>query len=372
MMKTAAYQGLLAPIQFGTLQLKNRVFMAPLTRQRAGLERMPGRLHRAYYSRRITSGLMITEATQISESGIGYIGTPGIHTAEQVKAWRKVTDKVHREGGVIFVQLWHVGRVSHSSLLPDKRRPLAPSAIPAMGHVATSLGKKSFELPREMTLLDIRQTVEDYRNASKMAKEAGFDGVEIHGANAYLIDQFLHVSSNQRKDEYGGSIENRGRFLFEVLEAVLSQWENHRVSIRLSPSGLRYGMEDPDVVPLFEYVVKKLNDYPLAYLHLIEPMEPLDDFPYMIAHVAEYFRPLYQGFLVANGNISIDDGEAMIQSGVADAIAFGRLFIANPDLPLRIEYDLPLNRPDPSTFFLGGGRGYIDYPTITKQADLTH
>ncbi|MBE0661333.1 MAG: alkene reductase [Bacteroidales bacterium] len=357
-------QPLLTPFQLGLYLLRNRLIMAPLTRRRAGEGNVPVEIMATYYAQRATAGLIIAEASQISLQGIGYMNTPGIHTPEQVEGWKKVTKAVHEKDGLIFLQLWHVGRVSHSLLQPNHQLPVAPSAINPDGELTTPQGKKSIETPRALDLEEIPGIVEDYRKAAQNAKDAGFDGVEIHAANSYLIDQFLHESSNQRKDKYGGPIENRARFLFEVLEAVISVWESEKVGIRLAPSGTRFGMDDPDPAALFTYVIQQLNDFNLAYLHLVEPLLPLDDYPHFVKQVAKYFRPIYKGTLMACGGFTQDTGNQYILEGWADLIAFGKLFIANPDLPKRFELNAPLNQADVDTFYSRSEKGYTDYPFL--------
>lgn len=357
-------QPLLSPTQLGPYQLKNRMAMAPLTRRRAGEGNVPVDIMATYYAQRASAGLIIAEGAQISLQGIGYMNTPGIHTPEQVEGWKKATKAVHEKDGLIFLQLWHVGRVSHSLLQPNQQLPVAPSAINPGGELTTPQGKKPTETPRALEPEEIPGIVEDYRKAAQNARVAGFDGVEIHAANSYLIDQFLHESSNLRTDEYGGSIENRARFLFEVLEAVVSVWGSEKVGIRLAPSGTRYGMDDPDPAGLFAYVIQKLNDYNLAYLHLVEPLLLLDDYPHFVKEVAKYFRPFYHGTLMTCGNFTQEKGNHYLREGWADLIAYGRLFIANPDLPKRFELKAPLNQPDADTFYTSGERGYTDYPFI--------
>lgn len=357
-------QPLLEPFQLGDYHLKNRLVMAPLTRRRAGDGNVPVDIMATYYAQRASAGLIIAEASQISLQGIGYMNTPGIHTAEQVEGWKKVIRAVHENDGLIFLQLWHVGRVSHPLLQPGSQLPVAPSAINPGGELSTPLGKKPTETPRALELDEIPGIVEDYRKAAQNAKVAGFDGVEIHAANSYLIDQFLHDSSNKRTDKYGGSVENRARFLFEVLEAVISVWGSDKVGIRLAPSGTRYGMNDPDPAGLFGYVIEKLNNYNLAYLHLIEPLLPLDDYPHFIREVAKHFRPLYKSTLMTCGNFTQEKGNNYLRKGWADLIAFGKLFIANPDLPKRFELNAPLNQPDVDTFYTRGEKGCIDYPFL--------
>lgn len=355
---------LLTPVNAGALNLPNRIIMAPLTRRRATAENMPADLMAVYYAQRASAGLIISEATPISPQAVGYNNLPGIFTKAQVEGWKKITAAVHDKGGRIFMQLWHVGRVSHSLFQPGHLLPVAPSAISAGDSINTPEGHRSMEIPRALETGEIAGIVEDYRKAAINAKEAGFDGVEIHGANAYLIDQFLHDSSNHRTDAYGGSLKNRSRFALEVVEAVCSVWGSDRVGIRLSPSNVRYGMDDTYPAGLFTYLIEKLNTFNLAYLHLVEPMLPLDDFPHMIRQVARYFRPVWKGPLITAGNYNQEKGEAALRDGIADMVAFGRLFISNPDLPERFAQNAPLTEPDISTFYAGGERGYTDYPSI--------
>jgi len=357
-------QPLLLPYQLGSYELKNRLVMAPLTRRRAGDGNVPVDIMAAYYAQRASAGLIIAEASQISLQGIGYMNTPGIHTPEQVEGWKKITHAVHENDGLIFLQLWHVGRVSHSLLQPNLQLPVAPSAINPGGELSTPQGKKSTETPRSLEPDEIPGIVEDFRKAAQNAKAAGFDGVEIHAANSYLIDQFLHASSNQRTDKYGGPVENRARFLFEVLEAIIPVWGSKNVGIRLAPSGTRFGMNDPDPAGLFGYVIQKLNDYSLAYLHMVEPLLPLDDYPHFIREVAKHFRSIYKGTLIACGGFTQEKGNEYLSQGWADLIAFGKLFIANPDLPKRFELNAPMNQPDADTFYTRGEKGYTDYPFL--------
>ena len=357
---------LLTPIAVGVLKLPNRMIMSPLTRRRATAENMPVDLMAVYYAQRASAGLIISEATPISPQAIGYNNLPGIFTKAQVEAWKKITSAVHDKGGRIFMQLWHVGRVSHSLFQPELALPVAPSAISAGDTINTPEGHKSMEIPRALETGEIAEIVDDYRKAAENAKEAGFDGVEIHGANAYLIDQFLHDSSNVRTDAYGGSMENRARFALEVVAAVCSVWGSERVGIRLSPSNVRYGMDDTYPAGLFTYLIEKLNDFNLAYLHLVEPMLPLDEYPHMIREVARYFRPIWKGPLITAGNYNQEKGEAALRDGIADMVAFGRLFISNPDLPERFAQQSPLTDPDISTFYAGGEKGYTDYPLLKR------
>jgi N-ethylmaleimide reductase len=355
---------LFSPITIGDLKLPNRMIMAPLTRRRATEGNMPTSLMATYYEQRASAGLIISEATPISLQAIGYNNLPGIFTQTQVEAWEKVTTSVHRKGGRIFMQLWHVGRISHSLFQPGHVLPVAPSAISAGEVITTPEGSKKMEVPRALELNEIPGIIEDYRKAAANAKQAGFDGVEVHGANAYLIDQFLHQSSNHRTDNYGGSVENRVRFALEVISTVCSVWGSHRVGIRLSPSNIRNGMDDPDPAALFGYLIGQLNSFNLAYIHLVEPMLPLDNYPHMIREVARYFRPFWKGLLITAGNYDYEKGMNAVSEGIADMVAYGRLFLANPDLPERFAKHSPLNVPDTETFYYGGEKGYIDYPNL--------
>jgi N-ethylmaleimide reductase len=356
-----------SPVSVGDLTLPNRIVMAPLTRRRAAAGNLPTELMATYYEQRSSAGLIISEATPISSQAIGYNNLPGIFTQEQVDGWKKITHAVHKKGGRIFMQLWHVGRVSHSLFQEGHVLPVAPSAISAGDVITTPEGPMKMEVPRQLETSEIAGIVDDYRKAAVNAKEAGFDGVEVHGANAYLIDQFLHQSSNHRTDEYGGSIENRARFALEVVTAVCSVWGSRRVGIRLSPSNVRNGMDDPDPAGLFGYLISQLNTFNLAYLHLVEPMLPLENYPHMIRDVARHFRPIWEGPLITAGNYNYEKGLAAISEGIADMVAYGRLFIANPDLPERFATQLPLNIPDTDTFYYGGEKGYTDYPGIKSE-----
>ncbi|MFA5949258.1 MAG: alkene reductase [Hyphomicrobium sp.] len=350
------------PLALGDLQLPNRVFMAPLTRNRALPDGVPGPLAATYYQQRSSAGLIITEGTQISAMGKGYINTPGIHRPEHVAAWREIVSSVHKGGGHIFLQLWHVGRISHTSLLPGGESPVAPSAIQARAKTFTSEGLVDVSMPRALTLGDIRATVEDYGKAAANAKAAGFDGVEIHAANGYLIDQFLQSGSNQRTDEYGGSVANRVRFLSEVARAVAEVWAPSRIGVRLSPRGTFNDMSDNDPVSTFVAAVDALSTLGLGYLHIVEASPgdapPSPEFVSLFAQMRERWPSVY----VASGGFDGPAGEEAVKRGWADAIAYGRGFIANPDLPERLSLRSALNEPDSSTFYGGTEKGYTDYP----------
>lgn len=354
---------LFTPLKIGNIELQNRIIMAPLTRSRSSRERVPNNLNIEYYRQRATSGLIISEGTQISEMGIGYMDTPGIHTQEQIEAWKKVTDAVHQKGGKIFCQLWHVGRVSHPTFL-NGQLPLAPSAISAGGQIRTYDGLQDKPIPKELTKLEILEIIKQYKQAAINSIEAGFDGVELHGANGYIIDQFICDGSNQRSDEYGGTIVNRARFLEQVLDSVCTAIGNDRVGLRLSPSGLINGMYDSTVVRTFSYVINMLNDYKLAYLHILEPFTeiPEGEHPEYLRKPSAYYRYIYNGVLIANCGYNFESATESIQNNQADAISFGKLFIANPDLVYRFKNNLQLNNWNSKTFYTPGAEGYIDYP----------
>lgn len=358
---------LFTTIVLGELQLPNRIVMAPLTRNRAGEGNVPVAMNVEYYVQRASAGLIITEATQISPQGVGYPLTPGIHSAEQIAGWRQVTDAVHAHDGRIFLQLWHVGRISHPSLQPNGALPVAPSAVKPAGNADTYSGSQAFVTPRALAAEEIPGIIKDYKDAARNALEAGFDGVEIHGANGYLLDQFLRDGTNRRSDAYGGSIQNRARLHLEVLEAVLEIWPSGRVGMRLSPSATFNDMLDSDPHATFGYLVCELNNYDLAYLHLIEPVNA--DVRHGGTPVpSSYFRPIYQGTLMVNSEYDGPKATAAISDGRADLVAFGKSFIANPDLPHRLSTGSALNTPDPASFYGGDARGYIDYPALNAPA----
>ena len=365
---------LFTPLQLGSLSLPHRIVMAPLTRMRAGEGNVPQPMNVRYYTQRATAAFILTEATQISPQGVGYPHTPGIHSAEQVAGWQKITQAVHEQGGRIFLQLWHVGRVSHPDLQPNNQLPVAPSAIAPEGMAVTYQGEKPFVTPRALEAEEITQIVEDYRQAAKNAQEAGFDGVEIHSANGYLLDEFLQDGSNKRSDRYGGSIENRARFLMEVIQAVTEVWGGDRVGIRLSPSSTFMSMQDSDPQALFGYVGRELNRFNLAYLHIVEPRIKGDRKVEEDSNGlgVKFFRPIFNGTLITAGGYTKETGNEVLASGDADLVAYGRLFIANPDLPQRFKTDANLNDYDRSTFYSQGKEGYIDYPTLaqTQQEQL--
>lgn len=362
-------QALLKPIKMGDMELKNRVIMAPMTRNRANNKHnAPTDLHAEYYKQRASAGLIISEGAQISYQARGYINTAGIHLPEQIEGWKKVTDAVHEEDGKIFVQLWHVGRISHPDF-HNGEKPVAPSAINANAQCFTEEGFKDTVEPRAMTTEEVKQTVQDFKRAAKNAVDAGFDGIEIHSSNGYLLHQFFNKSSNHRTDEYGGSIENRARILFEILNAVKVFMPENKIGLRLNPSldGI-FGMEaDEETIPTFEYIVKKLNEYDLAYLHLSEPFNDVSEKDYLVSNIAEHFRPLYKGNLMINAGFDQDSGNKVIEEGHADMVAFGKLFISNPDLPVRFEKNAEMQDWDQDTFYAIGKEGYTDYPKLEEQ-----
>jgi N-ethylmaleimide reductase len=349
-------------LDLGGLRLRNRVFMAPLTRNRALPNGVPGPWATTYYRQRSSAGLIVTEATQISAMGKGYVNTPGIYLPEHVAAWRAIVDAVHDAAGRIFLQLWHVGRISHTSLLPGEQAPVAPSAIRALAKTFTSGGPVDVSMPRALTRDQIRSTVEDFRRAAVNAEAAGFDGVEIHAANGYLIDQFLQSTTNHRTDEYGGSVANRIRFLSEVVQAVSAVWTPARIGVRLSPRGTFNDMGDADPESTFLAAVEAMSAARLGYLHVVEASPgdaaPEPEFAALFARM----RRSWTGVYVANGGFDGPRGEDAVSHGSADAIAYGRSFIANPDLPERLLRRTALNEPDSSSFYGGTESGYTDYP----------
>jgi N-ethylmaleimide reductase len=352
---------LFSPITVGTIQLNNRVVMAPLTRNRAGEGNVPSEMNVKYYEQRATAGMIITEATPISSMGHGYPATPGIHTQAQVAGWRKVVDAVHAKGGKIVLQLWHVGRISHPSLLPDNALPVAPSAIKPAGQAFTYQGLQDFVTPRALTLEEIPGVIEEYALATKNALAAGFDGVEIHAANGYLLDQFLRDSTNQRTDIYGGSQENRARLLLEVTKKVVSVAGADKVGVRISPLNPFNDIADSDPQALFNYVASALSPFGLAYLHVVEGgMGGNDVPPFDFVELRKHFTGAY----MANLAYTKARANTAIAAGNVDLVAFGVPFIANPDLVERFEKDAPLNDADQNSFYGGTEKGYIDYPTL--------
>jgi len=358
-------QALLQSYKRKNLILKNSVVMAPMTRSRAANpEKKPtSELHPIYYAQRASAGLIITEGSQVSEKAVGYINTPGVHTKEQVKGWKEVTKAVHDKDGKIFIQLWHVGRMSHPDF-HNGELPLAPSAINPNAKSYTPEGFKETVTPKEMSVEDIKTTVKDFKNAAINAVEAGFDGVEIHSSNGYLFHQFFNQTSNQRTDDYGGSIENRSRFFFEVLDEIKQVIPEQKIGARFNPSSHdMFGMEmDEETIPTFEYIIKKLNDYDLAYVHLSEPFTDVSELPYAVQNIAEHFRPMYNGTIIINGGFDQESGNKVLNEGNADLVAFGKLYVSNPDLVERFKNDWELEEWDEDTFYTTGKEGYLDYP----------
>jgi len=341
------------PIQIGDLQLPNRIFMAPLTRCRSSEGRVPNALMAEYYTQRASAGLVFSEATSVTPMGVGYPNTPGIWSEEQVAGWRKITDAVHNANGRILLQLWHVGRMSDPMYL-DGKLPVAPSAIAPAGHISLVRPKKTFVTPRALETGEIPGIIEAYRKGAENARRAGFDGVEIHGANGYLLDQFLQDKTNRRTDEYGGSIENRARLMLEVTDAVVSVWGRGRVGMHLAPRADAHDMGDSNLPAAFGYVAKELGRRGIAF---ICARESLGD-----NRLGPQLKAVFGGVYVANEGFTRESGEQALENGEADAVAFGKLFIANPDLPERFKAGAPLNEPDQSTFYADGARGYTDYP----------
>lgn len=365
---TMTKQPLLKPIKLNDLELKNRVIMAPMTRSRADNEgNVPNDLMVTYYTQRAGAGLIISEGSQVSKQAVGYINTPGIYSQEQVEGWKKITDAVHEEGGKIFLQLWHVGRMSHPDF-HNGELPVAPSPINPNEKSYTTEGFKDTVTPRELTVPEIKQIVQDFRNAAKNAIDAGFDGVEVHASNGYLFHQFFVTTANQRTDEYGGSKENRARILFEVLDAIKEVVPVERVGVRLNPSlHNAFGITlNEDTIPTYDYIIEKLNDYNLSYLHLSEPFSDVSDVPHAEPNIAKRYRPIYKGNLIINAGFTQESGNKVIEEGDADMVAFGSLFISNPDLPERFAQDADLQEPDQKTFYTPGAKGYIDYPSLAE------
>jgi N-ethylmaleimide reductase len=362
---------LFSPVEIGPYQLKHRLVLAPLTRMRAAKPSLaPRPLNAEYYAQRATpGGLLIAEASPVSVTAFGSPGVPGIYSGAQIAGWRKVVDAVHAKGGIIFLQLWHVGRVSHSSFQPGGTLPVAPSAIAISPEwkTGTADGKvTTYETPRALETSEIPGIIDAFRQAAKNALAAGFDGVEVHGANGYLLEQFLQSRSNQRTDRYGGGIENRARLLLEVAQAVVEVWGANRVGVRLSPYGIANDSGEPEPMPLYTHVVDKLNPLGLAYLHFIEPRSSGAGRAEVnwqnVPSAMVLFRPVRKGRLIAAGGFTGETAEAAIAQGHADAVAFGRIFISNPDLPRRLQRGYPLTPYDRKTFYGGEETGYTDYP----------
>lgn len=362
-------QPLLQTYTLGDLKLANRIVMAPMTRSRAD---NPGNvptedLQGIYYAQRASAGLIISEGSQVSKEAVGYINTPGIYSEEQVAGWKNVTEKVHKAGGKIFIQLWHVGRISHPDF-HDGKLPMAPSAINPKVKSFTKNGLQDTVTPKEMSLEDIERTIKDFANAAKNAMKAGFDGVEIHSSNGYLFHQFFTNCSNKRTDTYGGSTENKARILFDVIDAIKKVMPENRIGLRLNPSahGLFGITIDEETIPTFDYIVHKLNAYDLAYLHLSEPFTDVSEVPFAVTQIAKHYRPIYHGTLMINCNFTRESGNAILAAGEADLVAFGKPFISNPDLVKRFANNIPLKNWDASTFYTTGKKGYTDYEAAAK------
>jgi N-ethylmaleimide reductase len=367
---------LFQPYRLGPLNLPHSIVMAPLTRSRARQPgNVPSSLAACYYAQRASAALIVSEATQVSMQGQGYAWTPGIHSREQVEAWRRVTQAVHEAHGLIFSQLWHVGRISHPALQPDNMLPVAPSAITPQGKAFIENERGEGELvpfvrPRALNIEEMPYIVGQYERAARNAQDADFDGVEIHAANGYLLDQFIETGTNRRTDAYGGPVENRTRLLFEIVEALTRIWGPDRVGVRISPLGKMNDIHDDNPEATFGYVAEWLSDYGLAYLHMVNPAmeqmqkgeEPQPQAPNMVRLI----RKKYKGTLIVAGGFQADSAARWFREGLADLIAFGRKFIANPDLPERLRSGAPLNTDDPTTYYGGGEKGYTDYPSLAQ------
>lgn len=346
----------------GNLELKNRVVMAPMTRSRALEGNVPNPIAITYYEQRASAGLIITEGSQVSPQGVGYIRTPGIHSAEQVEGWKKITSVVHKKGGKIFLQLWHCGRVSHPDF-HDGELPVAPSAVGFDGEAYTPLGRKKTVVPRALEISEIAGVVEQFRKAAQNAKDAGFDGVEIHGANGYLLDQFTRDGANKRTDAYGGSVENRIRFPLEVTKAVVSVFGADRVGYRVSPHNPFNGMLDSNPVETFSALARGLDQLGIGYLHILEAITGQMHVP-NVTPLTPILRSIFKGAYIVNGGYDKASAHAALERDEADLIAFGVPYISNPDLVERLQKNAPLNAPDFATFYMGEEKGYIDYPAL--------
>lgn len=361
---------LFKPVRLGAIVAPHRIFMAPLTRCRAGTGNVPTSLNAEYYSQRASAGLIVTEATSVSPRGFGYPNTPGIFTEAQIAGWKQVVKAVHAAGGRIFLQLWHVGRISHPSYQPEAELPIAPSAIRPKGQVFTGTRMEDYVTPRALETSEIPGIIREYEQGASNAKEAGFDGVEIHNANGYLPDQFLRDGTNRRNDRYGGSVQNRARLTLEITEAVIGVWDSDHVGIRLSPGGVFNDMHDSDSLATFSHALKELSRFDLAYAHLVQLKA--DD----IAHGAtpgigpRELRPFYSGNFIVAGGFNLETGNQALEEGWADAIAYGAPFLANPDLPRRFRSNAPLNKPDEATFYASGAKGYTDYPSLALEGPV--
>jgi N-ethylmaleimide reductase len=350
------------PLRVGNMELDNRIIMAPMTRSRANDEGIQPPLAAEYYGQRASAGLIITEATNISPMAKGYVRTPGIYTDEQIQSWQAVPEAVHERGGKIFLQVFHTGRIALPDFLPEHTQPVAPSAVQAKGQNYTDEGMKEFVIPREITKEEIAQTVRDFARAARNAITAGFDGVELHSASGYLVQQFLSTNANLRSDEYGGSIEKRTRFLFEVLDAMIAAVGAERVGVKFSPRIPFNDIEEADADVVYPYILQRLNDRKIAFVHVSDSTGE---------GWHEKLRPVYQGVYFAGAGFTKESGEALLEAGGADAIVYGTKLLANPDLPERFRRNAPLNEPDQSTFYVPGEHGYTDYPTLAPTAQAS-
>lgn len=350
---------LFTPLTIGDITLPNRIIMAPLTRSRAVDNRIPNELMRDYYTQRASAGLILTEATSVTPMGVGYANTPGIWSDEQVEGWKKITDSVHAKGGRIFLQLWHVGRISDPMFLGGEL-PVAPSAIQPKGHVSLVRPIKPYVTPRALETDEIPALIAAYRKGAENAKKAGFDGVEVHAANGYLLDQFLQDGTNKRTDQYGGPIENRARILLEVTDAVIDVWGPGRVGVHISPRADDHDMGDSDLPGTFSYVAHELGKRKIAFLFAREHQGE--------GRIGPALKKAFGGVYIANQGLDKKTAQELLEKGEADAVSFGVLYIANPDLPERLKADAPLNPPDKMTFYSGGEQGYTDYPFMQNQA----
>lgn len=348
-----------SPLRLGDLDLPNRIFLAPLTRSRAGASRIPNALMAEYYRQRAGAGLMLTEATSVSAQGVGYANTPGVWSAEQVEGWKLTTRAVHQAGGRIFLQLWHVGRISHPVFL-DGELPVAPSAIAPAGRVSLVRPETPYVTPRALAREEIPGIVEDFRRGAQNAQAAGFDGVELHGANGYLLDQFLQDGSNHRDDDYGGSIQNRARLMLEATDAAISVWGPDRVGVHVAPRGDSHDMRDSDPLATFGYLARELGRRRIAFMMAREHVGP--------GRIGPKLKEQFGGIWVANEGFDRDSGHAVIAAGEADAVGYGRMYIANPDLAERFRVGADLNPARPALFYGGGAEGYTDYPALEASA----
>jgi len=351
------FKPLFLPYRLGNTELNNRLVMAPMTRSRALEQNVPNPIAATYYAQRASAGLIVTEGTQISPQGVGYIRTPGIHSAEQVAGWTRITEAVHRADGKIFLQLWHVGRISHPDFHGGEL-PVAPSAIAAQGQVFTAKGPQQMVTPRALTLAELPGIVEQFRRGAENAKAAGFDGVELHGANGYLLDQFLRDGSNRRTDAYGGTVENRARLPLEVTKAVIDVWGADRVGYRISPNGAFNSMSDSNPIQTFSYIAAELDKLGIVYLHVVDPVSDGGK------RLSGLLRRKFSRTYIVNGDFDLDSANAAIQDREADLVAFGARFLANPDLPQRYRTNASLNVPDQATFYAGEDKGFTDYPFL--------